>query len=289
LNVSASSAGESHVFCSQRGSKVFACFAATLLCAVLSIRAQDGLAAAASAAYPVSDPVTGLSTADSLPPDFDGDDPEAVRDALSGHVPAAGGAPSITSRVRGLIAHPLRTLHRGQQTPASSSAAPSETNHTFLFVLPASYGVRYEAKRKLLTVNVSLASPEDPNAILLRQTVKGQSGRKLVIAPEAKAKGYVQTFDTIQFQTDDTTRTNVQGRAFVPNLERSANGDFALVLVCTLEPPYMSEHAEHSDPTDEEPTDITRRVSTLRGIVDGVWLIDRKDGRIVTKQLRLVK
>jgi hypothetical protein len=138
-------------------------------------------------------------------------------------------------------------------------------------------------------VNVSLSSPEAPNAILLKQTVKGQSGRKLVVAPEAKAKGFVQTFDTIQLQTDQSGKTNVRGSMVANDLENTRNGDFAIVLVCTLVPPYMTQHVEHSEPTDEEPTDITRRTSTLQGIVNSVWLIDRKDGTIVSKRLRLVK
>jgi hypothetical protein len=150
--------------------------------------------------------------------------------------------------------------------------------------------VRYLSKQKVLTVNVSLAAPENPDAILLKQTVKGQSGRKLVVAPEAKEKGFVQTVDIIQLRPDGGIKTNVRGRMMLPGFDRErGNGDFAIVLVCTLAPPYLTDDIEHSTPTDEEPTDITRRTSTLNGSVDAAWLVDLKDGTIITKRLRLVK
>nr|WP_306805668.1 hypothetical protein [Caballeronia sp. BR00000012568055] len=257
-----------------------------------SARRADTVASAANAA---SDPIASLLSADSLPPNFTGDNPVHVRDALTGHVGATAPSASITNRVRTFLTHPLQSIRKDERQAASAtraagqSTAGSQGNRTFVFVVPAAYGVRFEAKRKVVSVDVSLASPETPDAILLRQTVKGQSGRKLVIAPEAKAKGFVQTFDTIQFRTDGTTKTMVRGRTLAPDLAHARNGDFAIVLICTLEPPYMTEQVDHSDPTDEEPTDITHRTSTLQGIVNAVWLIDRKDGAIVTKRLRLVK
>ncbi len=273
----------------KRRSKALTLAALTLTsAAIMTVSAQARAQDAASAPREASDSIASLLSANALPPNFAGDDPEQVRDALSGHLPPATRAPSIANRVRTFLEHPLRQFRQEGQA-ASAPRGNAQTSRTFLFVIPASYGVRYESKRKLLSVNVSLASSEQPGALLLKQTVTGQSGRKLVIAPEAKAKGYIQTFDTILFKTDETSRTNVQGRAVVPNFEASRNEDFAIVLVCTLEPPYMTERNEHSDPTDEEPTDITRRTSTLQGVVDAVWLIDRKDGAIVTKRLRLVK
>jgi hypothetical protein len=277
-----------------RGRNEAARTAGALLILAVCIHAQTARGAA-SAPVAASDPIAAILAADSLPPNFTGDDPRHVRDALAGRVTATGPSPSITNRVRTFLTHPLQSIRKGESQPASAThaasqgTAGSQGNRTFVFVIPAAYGVRFEAKRKVLSVDVSLASPETPDAILLRQTVKGQSGRKLVIAPEAKAKGFFQTFDTIQFRTDDTTKTTVRGRTLAPDLEHARNGDFAIVLICTLEPPYMTENVDHSDPTDEEPTDITHRTSTLQGIVNGVWLIDRKDGTIVTKRLRLVK
>jgi hypothetical protein len=274
---------------------------ATVFAVLVSHAGSAFCAAQAAAPVSASSPVPDWLNADTLPPDFAGDDPEHVRDALSGHVrPGSSSvAPSIANRVRSFIEHPLRPFHGARQASSAHAAsaanaasgvpAQAQTSRTFLFVVPAPYGVRVEARRKLLSVNVSLASPEDSGAILLRQTVKGQSGRKLAIAPEAKAKGFVQTFDTIQFRTGDSTRTTVKGRMLAPDLGDASSTDFAIVLVCTLEPPYMTERNEHSDPTDDEPTDITRKTSTLQGVVDAVWLIDRKDGAIISKRLRLVK
>lgn len=218
-----------------------------------------------------------------LPPNFTGDDPEHVRDALAGH-PAPGQPASITSRVRAFLSRPFDKAPRGASQPLA------QTDRTFTFVIPVSYGVRYLSKKKVLTVNVSLAAPGNPDAILLRETVKGQSGRKLVVAPEAKEKGFVQTFDIIQLKPRDGIRTTVTGRTMLPGFgHEHGNGDFAIVLICTLAPPYLSDDIEHSAPTDEEPTDITRRTSTLNGNVDAAWLVDRKEGTIITKRLRLVK
>lgn len=292
-----------------RGRNEAARAAGVLLIFACCIHAQTARSAAsaatvASSANAASDPIASLLSADSLPPNFTGDNPVHVRDALTGHVGATAPSASITNRVRTFLTHPLQSIRKDERqaatatraagadsanSAASQSASGSQGNRTFVFVVPAAYGVRFEAKRKVVSVDVSLASPETPDAILLRQTVKGQSGRKLVIAPEAKAKGFVQTFDTIQFRTDGTTKTMVRGRTLAPDLAHARNGDFAIVLICTLEPPYMTEQVDHSDPTDEEPTDITHRTSTLQGIVNAVWLIDRKDGTIVTKRLRLVK
>jgi hypothetical protein len=284
-----------------RNRKAAAQAAGALLSLAFCIHSSAAHSAAGAAVPPASaasDPIAAVLSADKLPPNFAGDDPVHVRDALSGHVTSTNPPPSITNRVRTFLTHPVQSIRKGERDIVSATKAASaggatntgaHSNRTFVFVLPAPYGVRFEAKRKLLSVDVSLASPEAPDAVLLRQTVKGQSGRKLVIAPEAKAKGFYQTFDTIQLRSEGSTKTNVRGRALAPDLENARNGDFAIVLICTLEPPYMTEHVDHSDPTDEEPTDITHKTSTLLGIVNAVWLIDRTDGTIVTKRLRLVK
>ncbi|WP_244173233.1 hypothetical protein [Caballeronia temeraria] len=220
---------------------------------------------------------------DALAPNFAGDDPEQVRDALAGR-PAPGQSASITSRVRAFLSRPFN------RTQQAASQPGAQVDRTFTFVIPVSYGVRYLSKKKVLTVNVSLAAPETPGAILLKETVKGQSGRKLVVAAEAKEKGFVQTVDIIQLKPENGIRTTVSGRTLLPNFDREhGSDDFAIVLICTLAPPYLTDDVEHSAPTDEEPTDITRRTSTLNGRVDAAWLIDRKEGTIITKHLRFVK
>ncbi|VXB07490.1 conserved exported hypothetical protein [Burkholderia sp. 8Y] len=277
-----------------------ACTASAALCLSIAIHVQQAHGAvpttAGSAVPDTSATDASILSAASLPPHFAGDDPEHVRDALaaatsSGPQPPTN--PSMVSRVRRILSRPfVATRHSAQVSsgplPASNDA--SRSDRTFVFVIPAAYGVRFESKKKVLSVDVSLAAPDQPDAVLLKREVHGQSGRKLVIAPEAKAKGFVQTIDTIQLETDAHANTSVRGRAVVPSFDVSrGSSDFAIVLVCSLEPPYLSDRIEHSDPTDEEPTDITRRTSTLHGHIDAVWLVDRNDGTIVTRRLRLVK
>ena len=282
------------MFSSKHGRSAAAYVIFAWLCGPLSASAATASAIhAASATGTASEvPVQDIRTASTLPPGFAGDDPDHVRDALTGH-PSPGQSPSITSRVRAFLSHPFHKSQGASAVYAASQPqlqAQAQADRTFVFVIPVSYGVRYQSKKKVLTVNVSLAAPNNPDAILLKQTVRGQSGRKLVIAPEAKAKGFIQTFDVIQLRTRDGIRTTVRGSTVFPDFERDhGNGDLAIVLVCTLAPPYLMDDVEHSAPTDEEPTDITRRTSTLNGDVDAAWLIDRNDGTILTKRLHLAK
>jgi len=230
-----------------------------------------------------------ILSANALAPNFTGDDPAQVRDALAGH-PAPGQSASITNRVRAFLSRPFHKAQQGASAASGASQPREQTERTFTFVIPVSYGVRYLSRKKVLSVNVSLAAPENPDAILLKQTVKGQSGRKLVVAPEAKEKGFVQTFDVIQLKPQSGIKTTVSGRIVLPSFDHAhGNGDFAIVLICSLAPPYLTDDIEHSAPTDEEPTDITRRTSTLNGRVDAAWLIDRNEGTIITKRLHLVK
>lgn len=284
------------LFSKQR--RLVACAVWALLCCCASARAAETHGAHAERTTGAASGVTSenILAVESLPPGFAGDDPEHVRDALAGR-PAPGQAPSITSRVRTFLSQPFRRWEHGasvargvQGASQRQGAGATQADRTFVFVIPVTYGVRYQSKKKVLTVNVSLAAPGNPNAILLKQTVKGQSGRKLVVAAEARAKGFVQTFDVIQLQPDGGARTTVTGRALLPNFSHEhGDGDFAIVLVCALEPPYLTDDVTHSAPSEEEPTDITRRTSTLNGSVAAAWLVDRKDGSIVTRRLRLVK
>ena len=69
----------------------------------------------------------------------------------------------------------------------------------------------------------------------------------------------------------------------------AANGDFAIALVCDLELPFLSDHLEHSDPTSEEPTDITTRTSTLHADVRAIWLVSPQKGIVLSKNLHLSK
>ncbi|PRY04462.1 hypothetical protein [Paraburkholderia sp. BL25I1N1] len=210
-----------------------------------------------------------------------GDDPVSVRNALQAEGMDAGPR-SLSDRFKDIAAIQLRrVLH---DIP---STRPDLT-HDFVFVVPVPYGIHYRRSQHELILDVSLSDDGHPDGIVLRKTVTGSSGRGLAIAPEARAKGYVQTFDTIEIKTSGKQKTNVRGRLKVSPAEISTSyGNWAIALVCTLEPPYLSERSEHEDPNDDEPTDITTRVSTFHGDVRAVWLINQKTGHIVSTGLHL--
>ncbi|MFC0397711.1 hypothetical protein [Paraburkholderia rhizosphaerae] len=214
---------------------------------------------------------------------FHSDDPMAVRAALTGK-PEDAGKRSVTTRLREFVAE---LPHRASRAHAASGVDPQE--RSFVFVVNAPLGILYQARTRLLKVDVPLADDDRPGYIVLKKTVTGSSGRRLVIAPDAKAKGYVQTVDRIELVTAGK-RATAQGRL---KLSKSAfdaaNGDFAIALVCHLVPPYLTDRHDHQDPTDDEPTDITTRTSTLHADVDEVWLIDVSDGSVLSTKLRLTK
>ncbi|MFC0692903.1 hypothetical protein [Paraburkholderia humisilvae] len=214
---------------------------------------------------------------------FHSDDPVAVRAALTGK-PEDAGKRSIAARLHDLVA---ALPHRASHREAASSVDPEE--RSFVFVVNAPLGILYESRTHLLKVDVPLADDERPGYIVLKKTVTGSSGRRLVIAPDAKAKGYVQTIDRIELETAGK-RATAHGRLRLSQSAfAAANGDFAIALVCHLVPPYLTDRHDHQDPTDDEPTDITTRTSTLYANVDEVWLIDVGDGSVLSTSLRLTK
>ncbi|CAB3746308.1 hypothetical protein [Paraburkholderia solisilvae] len=218
---------------------------------------------------------------------FHSDDPVAVRAALAGK-PEEAGKPTLTSRLRELVAGlPRGASHSASTGMAASGVDPQSRN--FVFVVDAPLGILYRAQSHLLKVDVPLADDERPGYIVLKKSVTGSSGRRLVIAPDAKAKGYVQYVDRIELE-EPGKRTNARGRLKLSQQAfAAANGDFAIALVCHLVPPYMSDRRVHEEPTDEEPTDITTRTSTLHAEVDEVWLVDMSDGTVLSTKLRLSK
>jgi hypothetical protein len=216
-------------------------------------------------------------------PAFQSDDPVVVRAALSGK-PEDMPKRSLSSRLRAFIAE---LPHGASHGEAASGVAPEE--RSFIFVVNAPFGILYQARTRLLKVDVPLADDDRPGFIVLKKTVTGQSGRRLVIAADAKAKGYIQTIDRIELETAGK-RTTAQGRLKLSQSAFSeANGDFAIALVCHLVPPYLTDRRDHHDPTDDEPTDITTRTSTLHGDVDEVWLVDSSDGTVLSTKLHLTK
>lgn len=214
-----------------------------------------------------------------------GDDPAAIRDALQKlHVGTR--SPSLRDRVRGLV--PGATDRRG----SNSDLAAVGLDRDVTFVVPVRYGVRYRSRRHLLTLDVDLFDAErgDRTGILLSKVTTGPRGRGLVIAPEAKAKGYIQHVDVIELDAGEGKKTTVRSRMRLSPAEYArTQGDFALVFSGRLVRPYLTDQTEHADPSIEEPTDITTRVSTLHVDLHDIRLVSPSSGVVVSKKLALSK
>ncbi|WP_415877912.1 hypothetical protein [Burkholderia diffusa] len=214
-----------------------------------------------------------------------GDDPVAIRDALKKqHFSAA--APSLSARVRGLVSN---ATDRHGPNP---DLAPINLDRDVTFVVPVRYGLRYQSQRHLLTLDVDLfdAERDDRTRILLRKVTTGPRGRGLVIAPEAKAKGYIQQVDIIELESGQGKKSTVRSRMRIsPAVYAQAHGDFALVLSGRLIRPYLTEQTEHADPSIEEPTDITTRISRLHMDLQSISLVSPSSGVVLSKKLSLSK
>jgi hypothetical protein len=218
-------------------------------------------------------------------PDFGGDDPAIIRDVLVREHPEEDSSHSLSSRIKEFVG---TALPRNLRDHALNDG---DLGRELAFVLPAPYGIHYRSKTHVMTVDVGVSDGDYPDEIVLKKTVTGLRGRHLVVAAEARAKGYIQKIDLVELDAagkhDETT---VHGR-FVLSEDAYAqsNGKLAIVLLCRLVPPYLTETRDHSDPTDDEPTDITTRTSTLHAKVDDIWLINQEKGLVLTKGLRLTK
>ncbi|RQU38323.1 hypothetical protein DF147_23520 [Burkholderia cenocepacia] len=214
-----------------------------------------------------------------------GDDPVAIREALQ-KVHASTLAPSLRDRVRGAVAG------AAGRHGANPDLAAVGLDRDVTFVVPVRYGLRYRSRRQLLTLDVDLfdAERDGRDGILLSKVTKGPRGRGLVIAPEAKAKGYVQHVDIIELDAGQGKKTTVRSRMHLSPAEYAqTHGDFALVFSGRLVRPYLTEQTEHADPSIEEPTDISTRISTVHMDLRDVWLVSPSSGVVVSKKLRLSK
>ena len=251
--------------------------ACALIC--LSTLAHASPSEAASAVAAASQAATAPSADVMSARPVVGDDPVAIRDTLAKEGIHAN-APSLSERILNLI--PSR------KTPHDVDLTKAGLDGELVFVVPVPYGVLYRSKTHKLTIDADLASDEAPGAILLKKTVTGPSGRGLVIAAEAKAKGYIQQIDLIELKLGETSKTKIREHI---NLSQASfaktNGDFAIALMCHLSPPYLSDRREHSDPTDDEPTDITTRTSILHADIQAVRLISPQTGMVLSKNLHL--
>jgi hypothetical protein len=242
---------------------------------------------AASSTLPASSTQAAPSDASAgiiVTPDFGGDDPGIIRDVLVREHPEEG-APTLGSRIKQFVG---TALPRSLRDHALNDG---DLGRELAFVLPAPYGIHYRSKTHVMTVDVGVSDGDHPDEIVLKKTVTGLRGRHLVVAAEAKAKGYIQKIDLVELDAvGKHEETTVHGR-FVLSEDAYAqsNGKLAIVLLCRLAPPYLSETRDHSDPTDDEPTDITTRTSTLHARVDDIWLINQEKGLVLAKGLRLTK
>jgi hypothetical protein len=255
--------------------------ACVLACvAVLAHAASPVAASGASAPSAAMSAAASAATAEILSQrPVVGDDPVAVRDALTEHS-IHSNAPSLRDRIRALI--PSR------KTPHDLDLSKASLDRELVFVVPVPYGVLYRSKTHVLTIDADLSSEDAPGAILLKKTVTGPDGRGLTVAAEAKAKGYIQQIDLIGLKSDATSKTRIHGHLTLPpSTFAKVDGDFAIALMCSLSPPYLSDQHEHSDPTDDEPTDITTRTSILYTEVQAVWLISPQTGMVLSKNLHL--
>ncbi|KVM93590.1 hypothetical protein WJ62_24950 [Burkholderia diffusa] len=214
-----------------------------------------------------------------------GDDPVAIRDTLKKqHVSAA--APSLSARVRGLVSS---ATDRHGPNP---DLAAVDLDRDVTFVVPVRYGLRYQSQRHLMTLDVDLfdAERDDRTSILLRKVTTGPRGRGLVIAPEAKAKGYIQQVDIIELDAGQGKKTSIRSRMRLsPAVYAQAHGDFALLFSGRLVRPYLTEQTEHVDPSIEEPTDITTRISRLHMDLQSIRLVSPSSGVVLSKKLSLSK
>ncbi|KVU51656.1 hypothetical protein [Burkholderia cepacia] len=237
--------------------------------------AADGTARIASAVHPDTSPARPIA----------GDDPVAIRDALKKlHITTL--SPSLRDRVRGLVSS---AVDRRGPNPDLASV---DLDRDVTFVVPVRYGLRYSSRRHLLTLDVDLFDAErnDRTGILLRKVTTGPRGRGLVIAPEAKAKGYIQHVDIIELDSGQGKKTAIRSRMRLSPAEHArASGEFALVFSGRLVRPYLTEQTEHVDPSIDEPTDITTRISTLHMDIHDISLVSESSGIVVSKKLHLSK
>jgi hypothetical protein len=246
-------------------------------------------AQAASTAAPSNGASQAAATANSdvvVTPGFTGDDPAIIREVLARkHFDREGNPHSVTNRIKDFVG---AALPRSLRERALNDG---DLGRELAFVLPAPYGIHYRSKTHVMTVDVGVSDADYPDELILKKTVTGKRGRNLVVAAEAKAQGYIQKIDLVELDaTGKHGETTVHGRFVLPEeTYTQSNGKLAIVLLCRVVPPYLSETSEHSDPTDDEPTDITTRTSTLHAKVDDIWLINQEKGIVLTKGLRLTK
>lgn len=252
-----------------------------LVCALML--AEVGTQANAATAMRAADMAASNVAKSAAAYPFVGDDPVVVRDRVANQH-AHAGPPSFGDRVLRLVHLPVGN-ERSHHDSTDSGLADD-----FTFVVPVRYGIRYQADKHRLTVNVDLSGDGDQADILIKRTVIGPSGRKLVVAPEARAKGFIQQIDVIELESGKSKKTTVRASVTLsPAAYAETEGEYAIVITGHIVPPYISDRIDHRDPTDDEPTDITTRTSRLYVDISAIWLISAQRSVVLSKALHLSK
>jgi hypothetical protein len=245
-----------------------------LLIATVSVRAYPGEDVKVRVTKLASSP--NMSTASRLT----GDDAVKVRNSL---VAKAGNdqSPTIKQRTEGRVIEALPPALR------SRVLRDGALGRELTFVVPISRGIRYKSKTHVATVRVDLSDSDRPGMIILKNTMTGRRGWHLVVAAEARSKGYIEHIDMIVLDpVGSGHKTTVHG-TFRSSDANAIDGNLAIMLTCRLVPPYLTESIDHTDPSDDEPTDITTRTSILHGEIDSLQLVNLDRGVVLTQRLHL--
>ena len=197
--------------------------ACALLCVCATATAQAQSASSAIAASGRTEDVAPISIV--VTPGFTGDDPAAVRDALARKFTDSK-TRTFTHRVEDLINDALpKTLH-------DSALMDAKLSRDLAFMVPAPFGIRYRSKVHVMTVDVGLSDTDHPDTIVLKKTITGPRGRKLVVATEAKSKGFIQNIDIVELDpVNKHNKTTVHGR-FVLSPEAFSRRKTAISRSC---------------------------------------------------------
>jgi hypothetical protein len=126
--------------------------ACALFC--MSLLTQAGTSADSATVILATEPEISASADVLATRPFVGDDPIAIRDAMAEQSFHAS-SPSFSDRVRNLIHVPAL------KAPSDLDLPKTSLDHDLAFVVPAPYGIRYQSKTHLLTVNVDLSDDDN--------------------------------------------------------------------------------------------------------------------------------
>lgn len=250
------------------------CIAAGVLVASASVRVRP------AEVVKVWDAQLTSSSSVSAAPHLAGDDPIKVRNSLVGKV-GNDQSSTIEQRTEGRVIEAL------PHTLRSRVLRGEGLGRELTFLVPVSRGIRYKSKTHVTTVRVDLSDSDHPGTIMLKNTVTGRRGWHLVVAAEATSKGYIEHIDMIALDpVGSGHKTTVHG-TFRSSDAKSIDGNLAIMLTCRLVPPYLTESISHTDPSDDEPTDITTRISVLHGEIDSLQLVNLDRGFVLAQGLHL--